>query len=89
MSAIKPGTSPEWTAEQRAVLERHGIDPKAWPRGLTGDPTKAFTISGVLLRDRVCQLDDVDIDHHEASDLDPAGGCIHCRREWAEIYPED
>jgi hypothetical protein len=36
------------------------------------------------LRNGVCELEGVEIDGHEPSDLDPFGGCMHCGRQ--DIY---
>lgn len=33
------------------------------------------------LRNGVCELEGVEIDGHEASDLDPFGGCMHCGKQ--------
>ena len=78
--------SDELTDEQRAALIRHGYDPDARPSGVSGRNTGSWRgWNDVLLRNRVCYLDGIPIDPHEASDLDPGGGCIHCGKEWSEI----
>lgn len=85
--------SPEaWMA-----LERHGYDPTLPPRGVTGPPGRIkgvnyFTDDGVVympLRNRVCQLDGIEVDGHEGSDLDNGGECIHCGRDLFEFDDED
>lgn len=84
--------------EVRAALIRHGYNPDALACGLAALPGMEGKtwMSGhakpedkVLLRYRVCVLDGIVIDGHEGSDLDPGGGCIHCRKEWDEIDRED
>jgi hypothetical protein len=81
---------------QRDLLERHGYDPDLLPRGVGGGPERVRVSyakepggsggwSGwPYLRNRVCYLDGVEIDGHEASDLDPLGSCIHCG---VELFP--
>lgn len=87
----------DWTREQWLTLVRHGIDP-ALPRHVEGgrivagllpaDDSGGFRVVDVpTRRERICELDGVEIDGHEASDLDPWGGCIHCGKE--EIYGDD
>lgn len=82
-------------SEVRAALLRHGYPSDALACGVTCAPGNEGDswMSGhakpeekVCLRYRVCVLDGILIDGHEASDLDPGGGCIHCRKEWDEIY---
>ena len=71
---------------QRKALVRHGYDPDAAPSGVSGGTPRTWRgYHNVLLRQHVCDLDGIEIDGHEGSDLDPGGGCIHCRREWSEI----
>lgn len=70
------------TPEQREALVRHGYDPDLPPRGVSGPPGTIEGAHGVLLRNRVCELDGVEIDGHEGSDLDPGStSCIHCPYE--------
>ncbi len=75
------------TPEAWVALERHGYDPLLPPRGLAGPPgrLKGGAVGWVdgrqvhlPLRNRVCELDGIEIDGHETSDLDPSGPCIHC-----------
>ena len=82
------------TPGQREALIRHGYDADALACGTTyRPPTRTWPLTveldkylpGTMLRSHVCMLDGVLIDGHEGSDLDPGGGCIHCRREWDEI----
>ncbi|MCW2938476.1 MAG: hypothetical protein JWN00_1461 [Actinomycetia bacterium] len=69
-------------AEQRAALTRHGYDPDLPPCGIGGPPGTIEGARGVLLRNRVCALDGIEIDGHEGSDLDPGStSCIHCDYE--------
>lgn len=74
-------------ADVDGALARHGYNPDAVPCGLSARPGRegeTWMSAGqhqVLLRYRVCVLDGVLIDGHEASDLDPGGGCIHCGKE--------
>lgn len=72
-----------YSSEQREALARHGYDPDVPPRGMTGPPGEAVIGSnGGRLRNRVCELDGVEIDGHRPSDL--GGGdamCIHCGKE--------
>lgn len=84
--------------EERAALIRHGYPPDALPCGMSARPGRegetwlsghAESQDRVLLRYWVCVLDGIIIDGHAASDLDPGGGCIHCRKEWDEIERED
>jgi hypothetical protein len=85
--------SDDLTDEQRAALIRHGYDPDAPYRGVSGGPQtydikewvdgKFVTVG--KMRNRICYLDGIPIDRHEGSDLDPGGGCIHCGKEWSEI----
>jgi hypothetical protein len=83
----------DYTREQWLVLVRHGIDPTR-PLYVEGGLTvvgtvppaqgKGFRVVDVPRRDRVCELDGVEIDGHEVSDLDPCGGCLYCGKE--DIY---
>jgi hypothetical protein len=69
-------------AEQRAALARHGYDPDLPARGVSGPPGTIRGANGVLLRNHVCELDGIEIDGHEGSDLDPGStSCIHCDYE--------
>lgn len=74
--------SPEaWRA-----LERHGYDPRLPARGVAGPPNpRLFAWYGdveVGMRNRVCELDGIEVDGHESSDLDPGStACIHCDYE--------
>lgn len=72
-----------FTDQQKRLLAKHGYEPAALPRGVTGRPEVTFrTRDGILLRNRVCELEGVIIDGHERSDLDPAStSCIHCDYE--------
>lgn len=80
--------------EEKAALRRHGYAPDVPCRGVGGD-TSIFLANdarfdgGYYLRNRICELDGILIDGHEASDLDPGGGCLHCDKEWSEIYGDD
>lgn len=75
-------------AIRRELLIGHGYDPDASPSGVPGPPrtwqgtrvvsTDPYVAEPVTLRPHVCQLDGVLIDGHEASDLDPGGGCMLC-----------
>lgn len=68
----------------RALLAKHGYDPDAMPCGTTYRPATSTyrNIQGVLLRSYVCELEGVQIDGHEGSDLDPGStACIHCDYE--------
>lgn len=69
--------------EARLALIRHGYDADLPPRGVTGPPSQVIeTWGGLRLRNRVCELDGVEIDGHEGSDLDPGStACIHCDYE--------
>lgn len=77
---------------QREALIRHGYNPDALPCGVSsktgstetwqGVTSSAADVYNVTLRYRVCELDGIVIDGHEASDLDPAStSCIHCSYE--------
>ena len=68
------------TSEQRAAMIRHGYNPDLRPRGVTGPPEQVIHgWKGESLRNYVCELDGVEIDGHEGSDLDPSSTmCIHC-----------
>ena len=79
-----------FSPEQLGALKRHGYNPLAVPCGTRYDkPEDVYVNSGgIMLRGRVCRLDGINIDGHEASDLWPADGCIHCGRDWADIYKE-
>ena len=78
--------SPEaWDA-----LQRHGYDPRLPPRGVAGPPGDVGTFVACVdgrdvrfpLRNRVCELDGIEVDGHEGSDLDPTStACIHCDYE--------
>lgn len=71
------------TPEQVQAMQRHGYDTDLSPRGVTGPPG-CFWVGrdGIRLRNRVCELDGVEIDGHEGSDLDPGStSCIHCDYE--------
>lgn len=72
-----------FTGEQSAALERHGYASAACPRGVGGG-TDVIWFRGhrIILRNRVCYLDGIEIDGHESSDLDPGCGCcLHCDYE--------
>jgi hypothetical protein len=71
------------TEDQRAALARHGYDPDLPPRGVTGPPDEVTNgAHGIRLRNRVCELDGIEIDGHAGSDLDPGStSCIHCPYE--------
>jgi hypothetical protein len=72
--------------EQKGALRRHGYNPDYPPRGNVGRPDSNYQgADGVWLRPRVCYLDGIEIDGHEASDLDPLGSCIHCR---VDLFPD-
>ena len=73
----------ELTNEQIAALKRHGYEPRAAPIGMSRD-TRLMYIPAerIILRYRVCELDGIEIDGHEASDLDTDATCIHCNKEW-------
>lgn len=90
---------PDWrryvSEEAHEALQRHGYPADFAPRGVTGDPAFSFRsmmrdadgeLVDLMLRNRVCQLDGVEVDGHVPSDLDPGGGCMHCG---AEIWAED
>jgi len=80
------------TPEARDALIRHGYDGDALPCGTTYDPpTRTWpyetwrgdrkVVLGVL-RSHVCELDGIEVDGHEGSDLDPGStACIHCDHE--------
>lgn len=77
------------TTEAWVALVRHGYDPSLPPRGVAGPPRgiegRVIAWDGgkpicLPLRNRVCELDGVEVDGHESSDLDPHGDCIHCGR---------
>lgn len=78
------------TAEAWQALIQHGYDPRAPRRGI-GGPPKVMTFSvwaldgqrvAVPMRNRVCELDGIEVDGHESSDLDPGStACIHCDYE--------
>jgi hypothetical protein len=86
----------DWTREQWLALVRHGIDP-THPLHVDGGLTvvgtvppaqgNGFRVVDVPRRKRVCELDGVEIDGHEVSDLDPHGGCLYCGKE--DIYGDD
>lgn len=76
------------TPEAMEALRRHGYAPGIAPRGVGGD-TSVFISGDIYLRNRVCALDGVEVDGHEGSDLDPNGGCMHCGKEWGEIFSDD
>jgi hypothetical protein len=73
------------------ALLRHGYDPILPPRGVSGPPGRigGFRIGEhdgkpvyMPLRNRVCELDGIEVDGHEGSDLDPGSTvCIHCDYE--------
>lgn len=70
--------------EQRAVLVKYGYDPDLPPRGISGGPEAVQGFGGMMLRNHVCYLDGVEVDGHEASDLDEVGfgaACLHCQTE--------
>lgn len=78
--------------EAWAALERHGYDPTLPPRGVSGPPGRIDGLDNyraadgtrvsVPLRNRVCELDGIEIDGHAGSDLDPGSTmCIHCPYE--------
>jgi hypothetical protein len=74
-----------YTERQLAALRKHGYPWWALPRGVAGRAgdlmlfgPDAMNPHGVYLRNRVCQLDGVEIDGCEYSDLDYDGVCIHC-----------
>lgn len=82
---------PDWrhyvSEEAHQALQRHGYPADLVPRGATGDPAFSFRstmrdpdgeLVDVMLRNRVCQLDGIEVDGHAPSDLDPGGGCLHC-----------
>ena len=75
----------EQVSEQRRALIRHGYDPDLAPRGVAGPPGEVTEgwedCERVLLRNRVCELDGIEIDGHETSDLDTSSTCIHCGEE--------
>ena len=71
-----------YSDEQFGKLWQHDYCPWALPRGVTGRPDLVFGSGQYFLRNWVCVLDDVEIDGHEASDLDIGGPCIHCGMEW-------
>lgn len=78
--------------EQRRVLIAHGYDPDLRPRGVAGGPERvrvSYAKEPIgrswhgwpYLRNHVCELDGVEIDGHEMSDLDaigPGSQCLHC-----------
>lgn len=76
--------------KQREALSRHGYDPDALPSGISGGAPRTWRgYNDVLLRQHVCDLDGIEIDGHEGSDLDLGGGCMHCRKERSEIDLDD
>lgn len=86
------------TAEQWLLLVKHGHDPLLPPNGMRSTEPHVV-LHGLLigyvdgrpvyepLRRGVCELEGVEIDGHEPSDLDPFGGCMHCGKQ--EIYGDD
>ena len=76
------------TPEAWLALKRHGYNPALPPRGVSGPPGElgGYRIKNVdgepfyfPLRNHVCELDGVEVDGHERSDLDPSStSCIHC-----------
>jgi hypothetical protein len=90
---------PDWrhyvSEEAHQALRRHGYPADYAPRGVTGDPGFSFRSSmrdpdgelvDVMLRNRVCQLDGIEVDGHAPSELDPGGGCMYCG---ADLSGED
>jgi hypothetical protein len=70
------------TAQQREALTRHDYDPDLPPRGIAGPPGSFTGAYDIQFRNRVCELDGIEIDGHEGSDLDPGStSCIHCDYE--------
>jgi hypothetical protein len=82
---------PDWhhyvSDEAHQALQRHGYPADYAPRGVTGDPGFSFRstmcdpdgkLVDIMLRNRVCQLDGIEVDGHAPSDLDPGGGCLYC-----------
>lgn len=70
---------PDLSEEQRAALARHGYDPDIAPSGRAGPPSRYLSAANVWIRPHVCQLDEIEIDGHELSDLFPEDAiCIHC-----------
>jgi hypothetical protein len=75
-------SQPNYTTEQRDALARHGYNPDLPPRGVAGGPGEFKSYMHGKLRNWVCELDGIEIDGHEGSDLDPAStSCIHCDYE--------
>lgn len=67
---------------QREALRAHGYDPNLPPRGVSGPPKVIQFHTGPAMRNHVCELDGIEIDGHEGSDLDPGStACIHCDHE--------
>ncbi|MGI5223037.1 hypothetical protein [Nocardia sp. CA-290969] len=77
-SVIYHVTADDFNDEQRAALRRHGYRDDIPPCGVGGGPDRTYGGIGNPLRARVCQLDGVEIDGHESSDLDIDPTCIHC-----------
>lgn len=74
----------DYSPRQREVMLRHGYDPDVPYRGLSG-PGGTFpeTVTLPAVRNRICYLEGMRIDPHEASDLDPGStSCIHCGRDF-------
>ncbi len=67
-------------AERDAALRDAGYDPALPVLGIAGPPGVVLAV--VPSRYHVCQLDGVEIDGHERSDLDIAStACLHCQFE--------
>jgi len=80
-----------YNERQLAAMRAHGYPWWALPRGVTGRPgdlilsgPDSMNPRGVYLRNRVCQLDGIEIDGCEYSDLDCDGICIHCQTPIAQ-----
>jgi hypothetical protein len=82
------------------LLVKHGYDPRLPPNGtrnrgpgsvngmvigrIASGPREGWGLVYMPLRNGVCELEGVEIDGHEPSDLDPLGGCMWCGRQ--DIY---
>lgn len=88
MSAETITYTVDLTPEAWVALKRHGYNPALPPRGVSGPPGEigGWTMGHVdgkpfsfPLRNRVCELDGIEVDGHESSDLDSnSTSCIHC-----------